>query len=248
MPLTEDLADDLAAAVRTPEIFAVYQPQVSLESGSIVAAEALCRWRHPRFGDIDPVTMIEIAERTGAIHALGRRMLDDCLDTLREWRSMGRAWAVTVNVSPVQFEDHSFAGHVADEFARRGFGAGSLVLELSHDSPSIEESAALPQLRLLRDRGVEISLGDYGMETVAPERLRSLPLTEVKIPGHLVRSVESGTRSSLHDEVERAHADGLRVVAEGIETLTHLDIAVQLGCDRAQGFLIREPDAQIVFP
>jgi len=248
MPLTEDLADDLAAAVRSPEIFAVYQPQVSLESGSIVAAEALCRWRHPRLGDIDPVTMIDVAERTGTIHELGRRMLDECLDTLHEWRAMGRNWAVTVNVSPVQFEDDSFCAHVAAEFARRGCAPGSLVFELSHDSPSIDDRAVLPQLRMLRDRGVEISLGDYGAEAPTRERLRRLPLTEVKIPGYRVRAVESGTRSSLHDEVERAHADGLRVVAEGIETLTHLDIAVQLGCDRAQGFLIREPDAEIVFP
>ncbi|MBD3942704.1 EAL domain-containing protein [Microbacterium sp. NEAU-LLC] len=248
MPRTEALADQLAAAVHGPEIFAVYQPQVSLESGSIVAAEALCRWRHPRLGDVDPVTMIEVAERTGAIHALGRRMLGDCLDTLVEWREMGRAWAVTLNVSPVQFDDESFAGHVAAEFARRECAPGSLVIELSHDSVTIDERAVLPQLRMLHDRGVEISLGDYGSGTPTRERLRRLPLTEVKIPGHLVRAVEPGARSALHAEVERAHADGLRVVAEGIETLTHLDIAVQLGCDRAQGFLIREPDAEIVFP
>jgi len=248
MPLTDDLADDLAAAIHGPEVFAVYQPQVSLESGSIVAAEALCRWRHPRRGEIDPVTMIEVAERTGLIHALGRRMLEECLDTLDGWREMGRSWAVTLNVSPVQFDDESFAGHVAAEFARRDCAPGSLVLELSHDSVTIDEQAALPQLRMLHDRGVELSLGGYGTGAPTPERLRRLPLTEVKIPGHLVRAVEPGVRSSLHDEVERAHADGLRVVGEGIETLTHLDSAVRLGCDRAQGFLIREPDAEIVFP
>ncbi|MFE5411013.1 EAL domain-containing protein [Microbacterium sp. NPDC056569] len=248
MPTTGDLADDLTAAVRGSEIFAVYQPQVSLESGSIVAAEALCRWRHPRLGDIDPVTMIGVAERSGAIHALGRRMLDECLETLDGWRETGRDWAVAVNVSPLQFADESFAAHVAGEFSRRQLAPGSLVFELPRDLPPVGNGAVLPQLHMLREIGVEFSLAGAGEESPSPELLRGLPVAEVKLPGELVRAAERPATASLREQVEVAHAHGLRVVAEGIETLTHLDIAVELGCDRAQGFLIRQPHSEIVFP
>ena len=247
MPTTDDLADELATAVHGADVFAVYQPQVSLESGSIVAAEALCRWRHPLLGDIDPSTMIGVAERSGVIHALGRRMLEDCLDALAEWRETGREWAVAVNVSPLQFEDESFAAHVAAEFEQRAFPPGSLVLELTQDVEPVDERV-LPQLHMLREIGVEISLAGYGADSSSLEGLRSMPLTEVKLPGDLVRSAAGPALASLRDSVEIAQAHGLRVVAEGIETLTHLDIAVQLGCDRAQGFLIRHPDSEIVFP
>lgn len=246
MPLSEDLAHDLASAVRGPEIFAVYQPQVSLESGSIVGAEALCRWRHPRGGDIDPVTMIGIAETTGLIHALGRRMIDECLDKVAEWRAAGRDWAVAVNLSPVQFEDERFASQVASELARREVAPGSLVLELGRGP--LGDPAVMPQLHTLREAGVEIALSGYGADSPPPERLRGAPLAEVKLPGHLVRAAEGAALASLREDVEAAHDAGLRVVAEGIETLTHLDIAVRLGCDRAQGFLIRQPDSEITFP
>ncbi|WP_342001377.1 EAL domain-containing protein [Microbacterium sp. LWH7-1.2] len=247
MPTTGDLADDLAAAVGGSDVFAVYQPQVSLESGSIVAAEALCRWRHPRLGDIDPVTMIGVAERSGAIHALGRRMLDECLGTLAGWRETGRDWAVAVNVSPVQFEDEAFARDVAGEISRRAVAPGSLVFELAHDVP-FSDGAVLSQLHLLREMGVEFSMAGFGTGPASRGLLPRLPLTEVKLPGSLVRAADGDARSALRDEVERAREHGLRVVAEGIETLTHLDIAVALGCDRAQGFLIRQPDSEIVFP
>lgn len=246
VPTTEDLADDLASAVHGHDIFAVYQPQVSLESGSIVGAEALCRWRHPRLGDIDPVTMIDVAETTGLIHALGRRMIAECLDKVAEWRGARRDWAVAVNVSPLQFQDERFASEVAADLAHRGFAPGSLVLEL--DMHPLEDPAVLPQLRMLRETGVDIALAGYGVDSPSSDRLRGLPLTEVKLPGTLVRAAEGSALASLRDEVEVAHAHGLRVVAEGIETLTHLDNAVRLGCDRAQGFLIRQPDPEISFP
>ena len=248
MPTTEDLADDLATAVGGSEIFAVFQPQVSLESGSVVAAEALCRWSHPQLGDVDPGTMIAVAERSGVIHPLGRRMLDEGLDMLGEWRADGRDWAVAVNVSPLQFDDETFVGHVASELARRGFAPGSLVLELAHDLQPGHDAIVLPRLCALRDLGVEISLAGYSAEPASLERLERLPLTEVKIPGELVRAAEPGALDALRAQVEIAHSQGLRVVAEGIETLTHLDIAKRLGCDRAQGFLIREPHSDIAFP
>jgi len=248
VPTNDDLADDLASAVRGADIFAVYQPQVSLETGSIVAAEALCRWRHPRLGDIDVVTMIDVAERSGVIHALGRRMLDESLDTLAGWHETGRHWAVAVNISPLQFQDESFARHVAAEFTRRAFPPGSLILEMTQDLHPDEEGVVLPQLRMLHGIGAEISLAGYGAGSSSPDRLRTVPLTEVKLPGDVVRAADGPALAVLGEAVETAHAQGLRVVAEGIETLTHLDVAVQLGCDRAQGFLIREPHSEIVFP
>lgn len=101
---------------------------------------------------------------------------------------------------------------------------------------------------MLREIGVEISLAGYGASSSSLDRLRSVPLTEVKLPGDLVRAAAGPALAVLRDRVEIAHAHGLRVVAEGIETLTHLVIAVQLGGDRAQGFLIRHPDSEIVFP
>lgn len=244
MPLTDALAKDLQAAVGGSEIFAAFQPQVSLESGSIVAAEALCRWRHPRHGEIDAATVIRLAERTGLIHALGRRMLDECLAAMAGWREAGRDWAVAVNVSPAQFEDDTFVGYVVEELTRRAARPGSLILELTRDLETVDVDAVVPQLRMLGESGVELSLS----RPADPALLRRLPLTEVKLPGELVRGAAGPGLSSLTEEVQVAHAQGLRVVAEGIETLTHLDIAVQLGCDRAQGFLIRHPDAEIVFP
>jgi EAL domain-containing protein (putative c-di-GMP-specific phosphodiesterase class I) len=248
MPTTQHLADDLASAVGGSQIYAVYQPQVSLETGSIVAAEALCRWEHPQLGEIDPATMIDLAEETGTIHALGRRMLDECLDKLAEWRATGRAWAIALNVSPLQLEDGSFAGTVAAELTRRELPPGSLILELTRHLKQVDGGVVLTQLRTLRELGVELSLGGYGAGASSLGLLQTLPLTEVKLPGHLVRAAEGLALASLREDVAIAHAHGLRVVAEGIESLTHLDIAVQLGADRAQGFLIRQPDAEIVFP
>lgn len=248
MPTTEDLADDLASAVGGSQISAVFQPQVSLESGSVVAAEALCRWSHPRLGDVDPVTMIAVAERSGVIHALGRRMLDEGLRRLAEWRGNGRDWAVAVNVSPLQFEDASFVRDVVAEVTRRGLAPGSLVLELAPHPEPADHDALLPQLRTLGECGVEISLAGYGTGSPPLGRLPQMPLAEVKLSGELVRAADTEGLASLGREVDTAHAHGLRVVAEGIETLTHLHVARQLGCDRAQGFLIREPHSDIAFP
>ncbi|MFB8145701.1 EAL domain-containing protein [Microbacterium sp. NPDC056003] len=247
MLTSEDLATDLAAAVAGPEIFAVYQPQVSLETGSIVAAEALCRWEHPRRGDVDPETMIAVAERSGVIHALGRRMLAEGLRAQAEWHEAGRPWAVAVNVSPLQLADDSFATHVAEECRRRGVPTGSLIVELTADG-AVEDAVVLGQLRSLDEIGVEVSLPGYGEGSLPSELLPRLPLTEVKIPGRLVRSAEGPALAALREAVMVAHEAGLRVVAEGVETLTHLDLAVELGCDRAQGFLIRPPDSEIAFP
>lgn len=241
MTITEELAGDLASALRTSEVRAAYQPQLSLETGSVVAAEALCRWTHPTRGEIDPLTVIRLAEDTGLIHDLGRYMLDDCIKVLEGWRARGRDWEVAVNVSPLQLLDESFARYVADQFQRRDLAPASLTLEVTENLPLMDAPAVLPRLRALRDIGVGISLDEFGAGHASLEQLESLPLTEVKLAGRLLRGADPGRLGALRESVEVAHELGLRVVAEGIETRAHLHLAVELRCDRAQGYLIQHP-------
>ncbi len=120
-------------------------------------------------------------------------------------------------------------------------GRGALTIEITESLPLGDTSVVLPRLRALRELGVGISLDDYGAGHASLEQLESLPLTEVKLDGDLIRATRNGAIEPLSEIVDLAHERGLRVVAEGIETLTHLEVAVALGCDRAQGYLMGEP-------
>ncbi len=237
----DDLAADLAAAASGGELFAVYQPQISLETGLTVAAETLCRWRHPRLGLIAPDSFIQLAEHTGAIHDLGRYILDEALSAADEWHAAGSDLDVSVNVSPVQLESTAFTEHLTAEFSRRSLAPRRLTIEITESLPLVDAGTVMHRLRELRAIGVGISLDDFGTGHASLEQLTRLPLTEVKLDGELIRGARSGSLEQLVEVVEIAHDRGLCVVAEGIETLTHLETAVEIGADRAQGYLTGQP-------
>jgi EAL domain-containing protein (putative c-di-GMP-specific phosphodiesterase class I) len=241
MPTTEELAADLASAVASAELFAVFQPQVSIATGATVGVEALCRWRHPIWGLIAPSDFIPLAEASGTIDALGLFMLSESLAVADEWRAAGIVREVSVNVSPRQLASGAFFEHVTEEFTRRSLEPGALTIEITESMPVMDAGAVLPRLRALRSLGVGISLDDYGSGHASIEQLESLPLTEVKLDGELIRRVNGEALEPLSEIVDLAHERGIRVVAEGIETLAHLEAAVALDCDRAQGYLIGEP-------
>ncbi|MET0812818.1 MAG: EAL domain-containing protein [Microbacterium sp.] len=241
MPTTQELAADLAAAVGSGELFAVFQPQVSIATGATVGVEALCRWRHPRWGLIPPSDFIPLAEDSGAIDDLGMFMLGESMVAADEWRAAGIVREVSVNVSPRQLASDAFFERVAEEFTRRSLEAGALTIEITESLP-VDAGSVLPRLRELRALGVGVSLDDYGTGHASIEQLESLPLTEVKLDGELIRDASARRAlEPLSEIVELAHERGIRVVAEGIETLAHLESAVALDCDRAQGYLIGEP-------
>lgn len=241
MTSPDDLADDLAAALRAGDVRAAFQPQVSVQTGAVVAAEALCRWTHPTQGDVEPLMVIRLAEQTGLIHELGRTMLRACMEVLEEWRAAGHEWEVAVNVSPLQLLDESFAREIDDELRQRDLAPARLTLEITENLPVMDAPSVLPRLRALRELGVGISLDEFGSGHASLEQLESLPLTEVKIAGSLIRAAETQRLGALRENVEVARERGLRVVAEGIETQEHLDVARELRCDRAQGYLIQHP-------
>ena len=126
---------DLPRARSRGEILPGFQPEVDLMTGAIVAVEALCRWLHPEDGMIGPADFIPIAERTGDIHQLGQFMLEECLNAAASWREAGADISVSVNVSPLQFDDPTFVEDLADRIRSRGLQDGALTVEITEGVP-----------------------------------------------------------------------------------------------------------------
>ncbi len=241
VPKPDHLAEDLDVAVQAREIFVVYQPQICIETGTTVGVEALCRWTHPELGAIAPDVFIPIAEDAGIIAALGSFVLEESLVAGEEWRRGGRHIEIAVNVSPLQLANDVFSAGLTNEVREHSLPPGSITIEITESLPLVDRTAVAERLLRLRAVGVGVSLDDYGTGHASRENLERLPLTEVKIDGSLIREPLQHPGERLRDIVQFAHDHGVRVVAEGVETLTHLDRARALGCDRAQGFLIGPP-------
>lgn len=236
-----ELVSDLGEASARGELFAVFQPQFDLANGSIVAAEALCRWRHPKHGIVPPDTFIPLAEATGAIGAIGRFMLDQGLRAVVAWRRLGLPIGVSVNVSPVQLSTEDLVDHLGERIEAHSLPAGALTVELTESRPLDDFADIADRLRRVRALGIGVALDDFGAGHASPEHLEQLPVTEVKLDKSIVQSGTDATWRELAERLRGARARDLTVVAEGIETPSHLRRARDLLCDRAQGFLLGRP-------
>lgn len=237
----EQLTSDLEVALHEGDVYAEFQPQIDLGSGAIVGAEGLCRWTHWHGFSVPPDMFVSLAEDNGSIHELGRFMLEQGLAAVAGWRTADSGMEVSVNVSPTQLLEASFVGDVTDRLRGFGLSPDALTMEITESVPLRDLESILPRLRTLRDLGVGVSLDDYGTGHASPNQFARLPLTEVKLDRSLIRNAGAGSTDSLHAVVELAHGRGLRVVAEGIETAQQMAFARELGCDRAQGFMLGAP-------
>lgn len=241
MTSSDELSRDLAAALTRAQVFAVFQPQFEIQSGDLVAVEALARWQHPGHGLIAPQDFIPLAEESGIIHQLGRFMLEESLSAVDAWCAEGACIDVSVNVSPVQLTDGAFFDTVASALATRSLPPKALTIEITESLPVADFDVVLPQLQRLRSLGLGLSLDDFGRGYAGIDQLERLPVSEVKLDRSLIQSNDQHVALDVVSTIAKAHARGLCVVAEGIETHEHLERARELGCDRAQGFLLGMP-------
>lgn len=238
---SDKLATDLGSALRAGEVFAVFQPLVDVASGGIVGVEGLCRWTDSRGRAVPPDMFIPIAESAGLIHELGHFMLSECLAAAEAWRAAGSAIDVSVNVSPTQLAEPSFSVDLVEQLAMRAVPPEAVTLEITESLPLRDIALIVPRLEDLRSRGVGISLDDFGTGHASAEQLERLPVTELKLDKSLMHGDRDRSVDHLRDVVARARERGLRVVAEGIETAEQLRLAHELGCERAQGYLLGAP-------
>lgn len=235
------LDTDLHGAVVRGEIFAVYQPQIDVHSGRIVAVEALARWSHPTRGLVRPDQFIALAEENGTISEIGTQVLRSaCRDALA-WGAAGYPVEVSVNASVAQLETDGYAASVARDLKLLDFPPERLTIEVTESKVVTDMSVAQSELRAIHELGVSISVDDFGTGFSSLTQLSNLPVSELKIDRSFVGRKDGAGSKIISAVVGLGHGLGLRVVAEGVETEQQFSALSDLHCDRSQGYLHSKP-------
>ncbi len=242
-----ELERELAAALARAdgkEIFLVFQPRVDLESGRLLGAEALARWRHPREGLVEPGVFVALAERCGLVHRLGRLVLEQACAQLARWEDEGRHLPrLAVNLSPLQFVRRDIVEEVRAILARSGIASGRIELEITEGALMQDTSRTVEVLRQLADLGVELVLDDFGTGYSSLAYLKRFPIHRLKIDQSFVRGLPESAeqRAIVRAILTLARTLGLGCVAEGIESDGARQHLLAEGCREGQGFLFDIP-------
>ena len=240
-----DVLNGLRKALERDELVVHYQPIVNLETGAVVAAEALMRWDRPGHGLVPPLDFIPFAEATGLIQPMGAWILKEACTQAREWRANGGApdIMVGVNISARQLMDPDFEQIVSRTLADTGLEPHGLVLEVTESSVMQNPEVTIPKLERLVHSGVQLSLDDFGEGYSSLSHLQRLPVNGLKIARPFVKGLADPEADSrlVRGIIELAHSLGLHLVAEGIETTEQREALLSLGCLLGQGFLFARP-------
>jgi diguanylate cyclase (GGDEF)-like protein len=234
-----DVEQELRLAVEAGTLDVHFQPQVDLVTGRVAGVEALARWTHPRLGSVSPVEFIPVAEETGLIGPLGSFVLGETCRHVAAWRRQGLRLAATVNVSAHQLSDPGFADSVATHLGAAGLEPTSICLELTESALMGAGEEPRYALASLKGLGVYIAIDDFGTGFSSLAALKRLPVEVVKVDRSFVDGLGTDPEDSaiVASVLSLAHAMGLHVIAEGVETPLQASELVSLGCNVAQGFL-----------
>ena len=230
----------------------VLQPQMSLSTGRVLAAEALSRWDHPELGVISAVDFVPAAHRLGLDRMLFSRVTDRVIDVLRRMYAEDIAVPIAINASASTLCTRDLPGLLEQRVGQAGLPARLVKVELTEDEPVTDWLALSSVLNLLRVRGFELAMDDFGAGIASMRLFSAMPFTELKIDRDFIVHMhrEPASRAVVAAAIEMGRVLGRRVVAEGVEHERDVQLLRELGCDVAQGYGISmplEPDAFIEF-
>jgi diguanylate cyclase (GGDEF)-like protein/PAS domain S-box-containing protein len=249
------LERELRQAFAADQFTVHYQPQRDLQSGQIVGIEALLRWRHPRRGMVRPSEFVGLAEDIGLIGPLTERVLEHACRQHRLWQRAGLPpLRLSVNLSPGQFREGAITTLIEKTLTETGLDPGWLEIELTEGVMLDNSEVAMSSLRRLHQLGVSFSLDDFGTGYSSLAYVKRLPIQRLKIDQSFVHKLghDGQDNAIVRAVIDLGHSLGLKVTAEGVETVDQLARLHQLGCDEAQGDLISPPlpaeDFHVLFP
>ncbi|MDB5753792.1 MAG: diguanylate cyclase [Massilia sp.] len=220
------------------------QPQVGLAQGQVIGAEALLRWTDPELGTVGPDRVIPIAEESGLIVPLGDWVLAHAIELLAGWKrdGMGRL-RMAVNLSARQFQGHELLPRLDQLLADAGVDPALLELEITESAAMHDPEHTGYLLRQLRERGINVAIDDFGTGYSSLAYLKLFAIDRIKIDRGFVTDIENDPNDAaiVTATISMAHAMGLIVLAEGVETVAQRNFLRQQRCDEAQGFLFARP-------
>ncbi|MBF0167574.1 MAG: EAL domain-containing protein [Alphaproteobacteria bacterium] len=238
------LQSRIRRAIENQEFTAHYQPQVDLQTKAIVGMEALVRWFTPE-GPISPVEFIPVAEEFGLIDPISEVVVLAVCRQLKDWRAKGIAIVpVAVNISWRQFRNpRRLLASLDEALTATGIDPAFLEIELTESSAMQDIASAIATIRMLNERGLSCAIDDFGTGYSSLSALKRFPIRKLKVDRSFVIDIDNDPNDAaiVNAIIAMAHALKLKVVAEGVETQSHLDYLRSLKCDQMQGYLFSPP-------
>ncbi|MDE3009261.1 MAG: EAL domain-containing protein [Pseudomonadota bacterium] len=240
-----NLLSELRRAVENDELVLYLQPKLSLSSNGKRAVEALVRWNHPTQGFMPPMNFIPFAEQTGFIRTITLWVLRESMKICVDWQQRGLPVQIAVNLSARDLVKPELPAEFRALLAETGCLAQAILLEVTESALADDPDLVLANLLDLRSLGCDIAIDDYGTGYSSLAYLERLPLTELKIDkGFVLNMLASPSDESIvQSTIDLAHRLGLKVTAEGVDSLAALELLRTYGCDTAQGFFLCRPVA-----
>lgn len=238
------LENDMRLAIERNEFELLYQPQVTVNDGTVIGMEALLRWNHPARGQLTPIHFIEMAEKTGLIISIGKWVVKEACQQYQRWVHSGHTpIRISVNISPLQFYQSSFCDDIRAVLIETGMEPSNLELELTEGMFMHNIDNVVKVLNDLHDLGVLLAVDDFGTGYSNLSYLKRFPIDRLKIDQSFIRGIESEVTNM---EIVRtistlAKTMSLELVAEGVETAHEMEVVALCGCDFMQGYQFSKP-------
>lgn len=238
-----ELAADLRRAVRHGDLGVCYLPIARAGSGEVVSVEALVRWEHPRLGQIPPMRFLPVARREGLMQQVTDLVIDRVVADLALWRQSGLGVGAAINLSSGEVFDQTLAHRITGRLEDGGIDTRRITLEVTEDVYRRDPELSRRVILEMHQLGLRTSVDHFGTGFSSLSSLRDLPVDEVKLDRSFFASVMSDPRSAVivQNAIAMAHALGMSVVAEGVESDAVAARATVLGVDLLQGFYLTRP-------
>lgn len=239
-----DQLSRLSNALEQGELLLVYQPKVDLRDGRVIGLEALLRWQHPELGLLMPEKFLKVLEGSVTELGLGDWVTNQVLQQMENWRQQGRVLDVSINISASQLQQQDFADNLLQQLARFPLlSPAQLGLELLETAALENIVQSIQTLLTCRAQGISFALDDFGTGYSSLAYFRDLPVDMLKIDqsfvSNMLNSLED--RNIVDSIIRLASAFNREVIAEGVESLAHGAMLLQLGCHYCQGYAIARP-------
>ncbi len=239
---------EMRGAIENDEFTVYYQPQVSSDSMEIVGMEALVRWQHPEKGMISPADFIPVAEESGLIKPIGDIVTRKACNQTKKWLDMGFNLVVGINISAQQFESDDFIDNLVSIIRESEVPFTNIEVEITESMAVKNPTKTIEILDKLRNMGIKTSMDDFGTGYSSLSQLQTLPLDTLKVDQAFVKQIRKNKTKSNYDNsaianaiIVMSHSLGLKVIAEGVETLDQCEFLQHLKSDVLQGYLFSRP-------